>query len=472
MAIPAIKSLAEWLGKAAEGAKALREGGIAPDVEGLNQAQLQTAIRNTEATIDRLKEKYKDLKPNAFLEMHGFDDPFMEQSKVLEQLTLNLTTYQNKLKELQNPIKLPTDVPQILGGSHIDEELKRFEELKAKLIEETAEERQRTVAISQGKDATDAFNAAVKVQHDVMSLGLKATQAHRDEIEKLSSTYRTYEEQAKKVEEAQKKVNEALKKATPSAEELRKELQKVEDQISTPLEKAQDTYIKQIETLTAAYREGIIPTLEEYTHREAEAQHALEQTTAGFKDSDLKDLGKEAIGAIGKSFEEAVVSGKNLGEVFMSLGQDLEKLILQALIFKPLEQALTNGIGNIQSGGGLAGFLSAFGHASGGYVGRDGAMTTIPRYDNGGSVGAGGSLGGDGARVIVAHDGEFILSRETVRAITGNATAREPRSNASSRPIVVNMPISTQNSDSFQANRHQITADIYRSLRTAGRFAA
>ncbi len=132
----------------------------------------------------------------------------------------------------------------------------------------------------------------------------------------------------------------------------------------------------------------------------ANAKLAEEQKKHKEHMDELKAAGRELGSEITSAFEDAVVAGKDLGEVFASLLQDIEKMVLRMVVLRPLGDALGGVLGDI--GGGFfsdlfGGFRAGGGAVSGskGYVvGERGPEWFVPGSN--GSIIPNHQLGGGG----------------------------------------------------------------------------
>ena len=107
--------------------------------------------------------------------------------------------------------------------------------------------------------------------------------------------------------------------------------------------------------------------------------------------------------AIGRAFEEAVLQGKNLNQVLNSLMQTLMQIFARQVIFAPLQNMLSSGLGSLFGGGG--GIGSIFGNLFGG----GGLSATANNF--GGGVFAQGGI--PGAPSLAAFRNGFV-DRPTV----------------------------------------------------------
>jgi hypothetical protein len=107
--------------------------------------------------------------------------------------------------------------------------------------------------------------------------------------------------------------------------------------------------------------------------------------------------------AIGQAFQEAVLQGKNLNQVLNSLMQTLMQIFAKQIIFAPLQNMLSSGLGSLFGGGGGLGGI--FGNLFGG----GGLSTTSSNF--GGGVFAQGGI--PGAPSLAAFRNGFV-DRPTV----------------------------------------------------------
>jgi tape measure domain-containing protein len=204
---------------------------------------------------------------------------------------------------------------------------------------------------------------------------------------------------------------------------------------------------------------------------DAKALQMLEQYKDSLGDfAEMKKL-EQVAGDIGtafsQSFEDAILGAKSLKEAFIDLGQEIQKILLRALVIKPLEGMISSGLtglftsmagvpvnptptptappvasalGNVFSMGRLMAF------ANGGIV--DSPMTFPMRGGRMGLMGEAGpegilplSRGTDGRLGVKAHGGGSTVVKNTY----------------------VQMSVSTPNADSFRRSSRQIAGDIKRA---------
>ncbi len=166
---------------------------------------------------------------------------------------------------------------------------------------------------------------------------------------------RAYEEAA-----ANKKLQATKQELTAAAKAQKEQedaLKKVYEDVQTPLEK----YHERLQEL-----ESMRSSLDPEIYSRAVKKAGEEFDVASQKADKLKDIGNDLGLTFSSAFEDAIVSGKKLGDTMRSLGQDILRIITRKAITEPL----TSSIGSLfSSAGGSSMFSSLFsglGFASGG----------------------------------------------------------------------------------------------------------
>lgn len=149
---------------------------------------------------------------------------------------------------------------------------------------------------------------------------------------------------------------------------------------------------------------------------------------------------------IASSFEDAIISGRSLGDVLRALADDILRIILRVMVTAPLEKALTDALSGV-GGSFFSSLLGFFG------MGKSSAPAGAPAPANfsgpralGGPVGAGRSylVGEQGPEIFMPFNSGQIISNDRLSA--------ERRS-----PIVRQVfNITTPNADSFRLSQRQI----------------
>lgn len=160
----------------------------------------------------------------------------------------------------------------------------------------------------------------------------------------------------------------------------------------------------------------------------ANAKLAEEQKKHKEYMDELKAAGRQLGSELTSAFEDAVVAGKDLGEVFASLMQDIEKMVLRMAVLRPLGDALGGALGDI--GGGFfsdwfGGFRAGGGAVSGskGYVvGERGPEWFVP--GNNGSIIPNHQLGGGGGGGSFSPTFNFHVKVDGAAAGDPQAAAR------------------------------------------------
>lgn len=236
----------------------------------------------------------------------------------------------------------------------------------------------------------------------------------------------------------------ALKRAAEAEEEMQALIQRREsiyeegkrvfEATRTPIEQLG----AQIVRLNTLLSEGAI-TWDTYARAVFAAQDNFDEANKKVDEAAerTKDAAKELGMTFSSAFEDAIVEGKKLSEVFKGLEQDILRIITRNLVTEPLAKALTGAMG----GSGF--FGSIFGGAKAG----------------GGDVIAGRSY-------LVGEQGpERFVPRSAGTIIPNQATKGQ------SAPVNVTFNVSTPDAESFRRSEAQIKSRMMGVVQGAGRFS-
>lgn len=207
------------------------------------------------------------------------------------------------------------------------------------------------------------------------------TEAQKEQAAALARAIDQTKEQAKVEKEtadAKQKIqieaDNANKKEKDALEDLRKKYVDLID----PLQK----YREQLDEIDKLQDKGVLnPT--QATEARFKVNELLDAAAGLNKELEkTKDVSDEVFAKLSSGFEDAVVSGKKLGDVARALGQDFVKIFLRAQVTEPLGKAAKTAFNNI---GGSGDFLGGIGKLFGSLLG----------FANGGSFTVGGSGGTD-----------------------------------------------------------------------------
>lgn len=170
-----------------------------------------------------------------------------------------------------------------------------------------------------------------------------------------------------------------------------------------------------------------IDKIKESTNKALEEQ---KQAAAASKEA-FNDLSR----AIDSTFEDAIVGGKGLGEVFKGLIDDIERMIIRLLVVGPIMKKLSDYFSSKSGSGGiLGGILGALGGAIGGLSSGINALggvggaaygpaepLFIPHFASGGFVGAGqlSLVGESGPELFMPNTSGWIMPNSAMNAISG-----------------------------------------------------
>ena len=176
----------------------------------------------------------------------------------------------------------------------------------------------------------------------------------------------------------------------------------------------------------------------------------------------LNALTKEFTTGLGQGLAAAVIEGKKLSDVFDNLAKRLASRaftrLFDILLNAGLAAAGAPGFTNPFAAPPVAGQAARGGGIVGGRPGS--ALRGLPQFQDGGIVGT--DIGGR-ARLVVAHDGEAILTQDETRALLDDGEARP----SGGTQITIN--IETPNVEGFRRSQSQIAAQIQRAISVGNR---
>ena len=166
-----------------------------------------------------------------------------------------------------------------------------------------------------------------------------------------------------------------------------------------------------------------------------------------------KGIADELGSAFASAFEEAIIGGRNLGDVLRALEHDILRLITRELVTDPLSKAITGMIKG-SGGGGLGDIFSKIGSwlFGGGKA-------------SGGGVDAGGlyQVNERGHPEMLKIDGkEFLMMGSRRGWVDPNPRSTSNRSTTINAPITINMP-----GGATAATANQVGAAVARKLQLA-----
>ena len=184
----------------------------------------------------------------------------------------------------------------------------------------------------------------------------------------------------------------------------------------------------------------------------------------GDKYSESGKIAVEFGEAISSSFEEAILSGRNLQDVLKGLLQDILAIIIRAKVTTPLGNAIT---GALQSGGGdiisaiLGGVASAFGFgggaSAGGAVATRGVTAPLPPTFSPPGRAFGGSVMAGNAYLVGEAGPEIFMPKSPGEVLDGRFTRGALGGNGGARIVNQTFNISTPNADSFRLSQRQLS---------------
>lgn len=206
------------------------------------------------------------------------------------------------------------------------------------------------------------LEAVLRAEQAARERGLPLAEAERSQVEALAaSRYREAKaieaanqahemavESARRGDEERKEAFERGRRLIESRDALERSYEReVEEsgKLLDALRISNKEYEKQkaLLEILARYRELGLPLVDpeeidrarRLAERLGENREQIEKLKEGYKASAA--AGRDFAHAISTAFEEAAISGKNLGEVMLSLGRTIEQIILRIAFTKPLE---------------------------------------------------------------------------------------------------------------------------------------
>lgn len=238
---------------------------------------------------------------------------------------------------------------------------------------------------------------------------------------------------------------DGLKRAQDEARrfsEVMNEGRRVFEDTRTPLEKL-DTQIIRLNDLLAAgainwdtYARAVFAAQDQFDEANKKVDESAERAKSA-----AKDLGM----TFSSAFEDAIVEGKKLSEVFKGLEQDILRIITRNLVTEPLAKALTGAMG----GSGFFGSLFGGGRASGGPV-QPGKFYEVNERRN---------------EILSVNGRDFLMAGAAGRV------RPNPVFTKGSQPVSVNMTVVANDVESFRRSEAQVTTRLGMALNRGGRFA-
>lgn len=321
---------------------------------------------------------------------------------------------------------------------------RQIEEVEKPIREQEARER-----VAQERETQRQLDA---IRHD----GARVTEATRTPMEKYNAEVERLERLLAAGAISQDTFNRAVADAAghldqadahvkaylDSLGEMDREAARIWDATRTPIEQLE----RQMERLQTLWSAG---KLDDETFDRAAAQ-AVDTYTAALdraegKTKDLGEANRDLSRAIGTAFEDAILSGEELGDVLEGLFQDVERIILRAMVTKPLEGMMTNLLSGLSVGG------FGFGFANGGIMTSAGPLP-LKAYASGGIA--------DSPQLAVFGEGrmpEAYVPLPDGRSIP--VSVKDDR-RGGQRPIVINMNVNATDAGSFRRSEAQIGAEI------------
>lgn len=198
--------------------------------------------------------------------------------------------------------------------------------------------------------------------------------------------------------------------------------------------------------------------LDEQKFRQEDLRKSQQQTID--QEAQMRQAFEEAGNALSSSFIDAITNGKNLQGVFQGLEKDLEKIILQTLVFDRLQASFKQGLNAFfPSPGTPTGQGTGINAGTAYYGGMSDSLGRTKIVDPSEFIGArrfqSGGLASDEIPAVL-HRGERVLNaRETKKYDRGMGGGAR-----------ISMTVVTPNADSFMQSSSQISHDLKRKMRS------
>jgi len=200
-------------------------------------------------------------------------------------------------------------------------------------------------ALMFGNTDPDSFEARVKGVFDDLHRRMQQSRREREEAEKRIKPPRALVEE-------------------PIDPKLLAESQRIYDETRTAAEKFTATIIRLNELMELGPKKGGI-AYDTYVRAVQAAQKELDEANKKAKEG--VDIAKELGMSFSSAFEDAIVEGKNLGEVLRSLEKDIIRIVTRKLVTEPMANWVGETVKGATGGGGILGGLGKlFGFANGG----------------------------------------------------------------------------------------------------------
>ena len=285
------------------------------------KARAQTEIANKKAAeVAKEREQFQKSLDDLEIEAKALERKLAGLPEMTEQMKLQALLE----KEIAKGSTENLDIleKRIQKQKYIDE-LKQKEK-EQKYLED---ELKRIDEITAGyKDQQQAILAKANGYEHMLPL-LKEERKIQEDIKKIKdSTTFTQDEKDTKVQELQQKL-QAIREGHALTQQFNAQVEAQEKLISK-ITGSTKGYYNQIADLKQAFQTGQI-TLHQYT----EAWKKLQE---GTKSASV--AGKEFGDLVGKAFEDNIINGKKLTDVFKDLGKELKNMAIRKLLIDPIKE--------------------------------------------------------------------------------------------------------------------------------------
>ncbi len=299
-------------------------------VSGVARANAQGQIKNLNAELETLKAAKEELSERAVLQPGG-------GTPTLAAITATPATDPGG-----NVIKgLRFELEQLHRTSQERELYNRLRQAGVAIGTEEGRQIKELVSDLQAKKAADQLAAEATRDHQAAIQETKReieslVDATRTPLERFHKSFLDLTKLAGESPDVWKAAGRAMSQAAKEAAEWDKEIAAGGDDLQK--------FNAEIERLNDLVMRGRI-SWDDYRRSLRRAQDHFDE--AAERSRELKRLSEELGNTLGGAFEDAILSGRKLGEVLRSLAQDIMGLIIRSQITAPLSDGLGDALGGV-----------------------------------------------------------------------------------------------------------------------------